>query len=1277
MVLTREQKSQLAYELAAEALDLRASARVEYLDRVCGADHSLRAEVDYLLALVEQPGIVDPTGSLNLSLPGLHPSELIDNRWKIIQHIASGGMGDVYEVEDQFQRNRRVALKAILPEIATDPRMMIRFKQEVRIGQEVTDRNVCRVYELGYHRAQPDGSNILYMTMELLRPGETMSRVIKERRFSTEQAFPIVRQIVCGLSALHRAGYVHRDLKPANIMVVDREGEIERRAVITDLGLARHLVEGHSAEAALVHKTGRSGTPEYMAPEQLTGGELSTSTDIYSLGLIMYEMVTSTLPFRGSNRLEIANRRLVEMPRSPRDHVPDLDPRWELAILRCLEQQPEQRFGAAVDVIQALDDKAQTRTFHGQLRVTPRGTPDSRRSRLGPYEIVEPLGASGMGEVYKAWDTRLNRSVAIKVLSPKWAADIARRQEFLQEARAACALNHPNVTAIHDIGIDNNRDYIVMEYVRGKTLDTFIPPTGMRFSELLKVAIQLADGVSAAHAVGIIHGDLKASNILISENGLVKILNFGLAKLVDHSKVAEERANSDAANPIGDTAYMSPEQAKGESIDVRSDIFSFGAVLYEMATHRHAFSGKSRAEMIAALIGQEPEGLRNIARGLPHEFDQIVMRCLRKEPAKRHQHMSDVRSLLEDLQEGSKPGDLQVARVSRNSRWWLWGAIAALFLTLAVGLGLWLSRTREQQPLRVVPLTAYPGHELWPSFSLDGNQVAFSWNGEKQENYDVYVRLVDGGVPLRLTSNPAPDIYPAWSPDGRNIAFIRTAAARLNVNNLSGGPVYLISPLGGTERKLTDMMTTSLAWMPDGKSLIISVQDIAGFSRLDLLDSNRINLAPVSLFQLAIDGTTIRRLTFPDPPPNNFGGQGTEVAAATDWMPAVSPDGQNIAFTRRGELHIMTATGGNVRRLTKDRGSILGMVWINNRVVLFSSDRRGTRTLWRIAADARSEPQPVAGIEGQGSYPTIAFSTKPPRRLAYARSTFDTNIWIMQLSTRDNGVARIVTAPAPVIGSTREDYSPDFSPDGKRIVFASDRSGYLEIWVSNTDGSNTEQLTTLASQRSGTPRWSPNGQNIAFDSLAAGNNDIWMVGAEGGAPQQLTTEPSNDARPSWSRDGRWIYFRTDRSGTQQIWKMPSTAPYKPAIQVTRNGGYEAFESFDGKLLYYIKPREGLWSVPVAGGTEVSVLKDVWHSHWRLAESGIYFLDFTTSLSSNSPAPIPLRFYSFTSHKLQTVYTLQKNVNRSIPGLAVTPDGRWILWSQIDNQGSDLTLVENF
>jgi Tol biopolymer transport system component/tRNA A-37 threonylcarbamoyl transferase component Bud32 len=880
--------------------------------------------------------------------------------------------------------------------------------------------------------------------------------------------------------------------------------------------------------------------------------------------------------------------------------------------------------------------------------------------QISHYEIIEKLGEGGMGVVWKARDTRLNRLVAIKTLPADKLADEGRRRRFIQEAQAASALNDPNIVTIHDIASENGTDFIVMEYVDGKTLGQIIPKRGMSIEEILRCAIQIAGALAKAHAAGIVHRDLKPGNIMVNAEGRVKLLDFGLAKLTEAnpSGAPEEDAptrtllaNSEEGSIVGTAAYMSPEQAESKPVDARSDIFSFGAVLYEMATGTRAFQGDSKLSTLSAVLRENPKPPSQVASGVPHELDRIISRCLRKDPARRFQAMPDLKVALEELKEESDSGTAEMAAGSTGApqaklRPRLMLAVAAVTL-LVVAAAAWFflrPASTPPAPMQSVPLATYTGSQGHPSVSPDGSQVAFQWTGEKGDHLDIYVKLVEGGTPLRLTTGPSPAASPAWSPDGRQIAFLKA------------GGVYSISPLGGPERKLTDVLVASLAWMPDSQSLLVSSAKSAGELHI--------------IFQLSLRTGEMRPVT--SPPPQANPGDG-------DYTPAVSPDGRTLAFLRRvradWDVYAQLLAGGPARRLTKRSQQLGGLVWAGNREVLFSSTAVGSSSMWRMLADGSSEQQPVPGVLDGARDPAIARPANGPARLAYTRIAHDTNIWSMEIALDAHGGVRTVAQPAPIVASTREDHSPKFSPDGKRIVFASDRDGYLEVWVGASDGSGPSQLTTLKSPRSGSPRWSPDGKHIVFDSLASGNNDIWMVGSEGGPPKQLTTEPSNDARPSFSRDGRWIYFRSDRSGSQQIWKIPSSAPFRPAVQLTHDGGYDAEEAPDGKLLYYTKPQNGgLWSMPVEGGRGTLVLAQVRPGVWALAENGIYYLD----VAARSPEGFtPLMWFSFATHKLVQAGAADKPVVAESPTLSVTSDGRRIAWAQIDRQQSELMLIDNF
>src|SRR5713101_2598 len=289
---------------------------------------------------------------------------------------------------------------------------------------------------------------------------------------------------------------------------------------------------------------------------------------------------------------------------------------------------------------------------------------------IGHYRILEQLGAGGMGIVYKALDSHLDRFVAIKVLPPEKVANAERKRRFVQEAKAASALNHPNIITIHDIASENGIDFIAMEYVPGRTLDELINRKGLRLNEALKYAVQIADALAKAHSAGIIHRDLKPANIMVTENGLVKVLDFGLAKLAETAtsefgETATVRApqgpNTEAGTIVGTTAYMAPEQAEGKKMDARSDIFSFGSVLYEMVTGRRAFHGDSKMSTLSAILKDEPRSVSSVAPDVPRDLERIISQCLRKDPERRFQHMDDLKVALLDLEEESNSGKLSGA----------------------------------------------------------------------------------------------------------------------------------------------------------------------------------------------------------------------------------------------------------------------------------------------------------------------------------------------------------------------------------------------------------------------------------------------------------------------------------------------------------------------------------------------------------------------------------------------------------------------------------------
>lgn len=590
------------------------------------------------------------------------------------------------------------------------------------------------------------------------------------------------------------------------------------------------------------------------------------------------------------------------------------------------------------------------------------------------------------------------------------------------------------------------------------------------------------------------------------------------------------------------------------------------------------------------------------------------------------------------------PDVLATGRPSDSMR----GRLSAVLMgALVVGMAgwYWSASVGIRDPASApVPLYPFGGAQDDPSFSPDGNQVAFAWHPSQSDNQDIYVLRVGELNATRLTSDPALDKSPAWSPDGRRIAFIRRKGSK--------GEVIVISPAGGPEQKVVDTAGTSVAWSPDSQTL-------AFIDRATGEDSH-------SIFLVSAAGGTKRQVTF-TAAEKSYG----------DSSPAISPDNRMLAFVRHltydvADVFVQPLDSGPARRLTFDKRQIRGLAWMpDGQEVIFSSSRNGRHQLWRVKVKGTAQPIVVQGTIDARSPAISRARATSGSRLVYQAFIEDYNIRV--LARGAHGASKETNA-SPFAASIRDEQSPRVSPDGRRLAFVSDRSGSFELWVClYPGGSDCRQLTFFRQGYVGSPSWAPDSKRIAFDARVDGNADIYLVRAGGGQPVRLTHEGSVEARSSWARDGRWIYFRSDRTGAHQIWKIPVAGG--TSAQVTRNGGFEALESPDGKSMYYVQARytRGLWSVPVDGGDEIRLPRSgsVTASSWTVVDKGILWIDVTTA------KPAVIRFYDSVTREVSEIAKVSGYVIPSAIGFDAVRDGTAVLWSQLDRSSHDLMLVERF
>ena len=903
---------------------------------------------------------------------------------------------------------------------------------------------------------------------------------------------------------------------------------------------------------------------------------------------------------------------------------------------------------------------------------------------LGHYMIREQLGAGGMGEVYLAQDTRLDRKVALKLLPAFFTTEDERVRRFEQEARAASALNHPNILTIYEIGQIDSRRFIATEFIEGETLRQRMAQTPIKIVDALDAAAQVASALAVAHHAGIAHRDIKPENIMLRQDGFVKVVDFGVAKLTE-PKTGESEAvtllNTKQGTVIGTAHYMSPEQARGLQIDTRTDIWSLGVVLYEMIGGRVPFEGTTSSDVIASILNQEPNPLARYSADVPIEIEWIVKKALRKDREERYQTakelLTDLKNLKHRLEFEDELGrfaspelahpttgggqrtettkeqaaQLQTLPFTSQALWSRW----AVLMSLAVGvlmvfavLGyLWLQSRRQNReattPLKnatFTQLTDQPGPEFFPSLSPDGK--SFVYASHVSGNWDIYLQRVGGRNSTNLTKNSlADDTQPAFSPDGERIAFR---------SEREGGGIFVMEATGESVRRVADTGYNP-AWAPDGEKIIFATETIVQ------------PLTRPTNSQL----WTIKIAT----------GEKRLITEGDALQPQWSPHEYRIAYWTRPKLSgqgediwTMSAAGGETVRVTSSAATNWNPIWSpDGNYLYFSSNRGGSMNIWRVALDEKSgavlgQPEAVTTIGAATAAQHLSFSRAG--RLAYVAQEQIKNLRKVAF---DPVTGKTVGEPLAITQGSMQFFFPDPSPDGQWLTCHS-AGNQRHIFIMRTDGSDPRDLTPDA-YRYSWPRWSPDGKRIAFSSRRSGDFELWLIDRDGSGLRQLTETRGAHYSP-WSPDGSKIaysihnpkndcaIFQPDKAWSEQ------TPEYLPSLS-DPTVAFEAWSwSPGGKRLAGIRH--------MFGGIHAGIgIYDLASRHYDwLTDFGDYPLWLKDNQRILFVSQGKILLFDTKSRKYQQVL-LVTNEDVDIGSLGLSTDNRMIYFTYVETQ-ADIWLM---